>query len=354
MKIVVAGDICLADIRNDTVKLDPRLAELFESADLSIGNLECPLTNCGQAKPYQSVNLRAAPAETFVTDWFDAFSLANNHILDYGQAGVTDTTRFLQGLGKGYFGYGANKRSALKPFIVECQSIQVALFGMTPWYNATRISEGTCPDRSHSLLRAIEECRNRGCFVIVLPHWNYEYADYPSPASAKLARRIVGAGANLVVGAHPHVLQGYETIGESKVFYSLGNFVFASKHFSGPIEEAQRLHETIILECSIDRKTLSYEVVTHCVRTTESEIRLMTGAERDKLLTHIDQLSEAFTSKRELARRFYYCAPMIHRTVSAVLQSMARKQGLWTIVKRLPRIRIQDCLVRLHAMRGTR
>ncbi|MHC4117539.1 MAG: CapA family protein [Planctomycetota bacterium] len=91
-------------------------------------------------------------------------------------------------MGKGYFGYGANKTSALEPLIVECQSVQVALFGMTQWYNATRISEGTCTDRSRSLFRAIEECRNRGCFVIVLPHWNYEYADYPSPASARLAQ----------------------------------------------------------------------------------------------------------------------------------------------------------------------
>ncbi len=352
MKILFCGDICPADVNTEKLLVEPALEALIASSDLNVGTLECPITESNSPKPFQSINLKSPPKTSLIFKLFHAFSLANNHILDYGEEGAEDTQAFLRKNGNHFFGYGENDCSATEPFTFRKNNVSIALFGITQWYNATKTSSGTCSDRSKQLYKKIRNYRREGYFVAVLPHWNYEYTDYPSPASKSLAKKLIKAGANLILGSHPHVVQGFEKHKNSKIFYSLGNFIFSKKNLFAPSTQDDRPQRTFILECNISENAHDIQTKIHYVRTSEKCIRLMSASESQHMEDYLENISLPLRSRKELSKAFYSCAPMIYRKVASTLSSMAKRQGIWTVVSRLHRIRLQDILIRYYALKN--
>ena len=207
------------------------LAPLLQDADLVMANLESVLSTRGKPMD-KSYLIRAHPAKahTLVEAGFDLVNLGNNHALDYGRAGLSDTLATLQALGIGTVGAGDSEEMARRPAILDVNGLKVAVLG----YAAARWNgsdDVPATDRVAwaypAAVRAdVEAVRDRADLVIVQLHAGTEYATEPSPDQVRFARAAIDAGADLVVGHHPHVTQTVEQYKDGLIIYSLGDALF--------------------------------------------------------------------------------------------------------------------------------
>jgi poly-gamma-glutamate capsule biosynthesis protein CapA/YwtB (metallophosphatase superfamily) len=209
-------------------------------ADLLIGNLEAPLTARTERVCSWRNSLRAEPGyvDVMKSVGFDAVCLANNHAMDYGWEALHESIMHLEQAGILHFGAGVNAQASRKPAIVDVHGKKIALLGYCDVYVGIPLYAGeNTPGVAALDLRSVAEdvaaARRVADHVIVNVHWGTEYIRIPHPAQREIAAAIVRAGASLVIGHHPHVLQGAERFGEQAAFYSLGNFVFADGSWTG-------------------------------------------------------------------------------------------------------------------------
>ena len=236
IKILFAGDIMLDGGPGNFVAngKDPFVAcsPLFEGVDLCIGNLECVLGQGGeqQLKPY--VFRGATDSPRFLKKYFHALSLANNHSMDYGPAGMEGMLAVLEREKIPYFGGGLNLKQAVAPFVIELKGHKIAILGFNEFraqdYAATKNVAGNAPLSDSGVTKAIKNAREKlGCNVVIpFLHWGQELTPAPRPDQAISSRIWIDAGATAVIGAHPHVTQTIETYRGSPIIYSLGNFAF--------------------------------------------------------------------------------------------------------------------------------
>jgi poly-gamma-glutamate synthesis protein (capsule biosynthesis protein) len=349
MRLAFVGDVCPANLDLDTIRVDEQLSDLLHSCDGVVGTLECPLTDASKPRTDQSILLRAAQQPHSLFNLFSAFSLANNHILDYEEAGLIDTQRFLTEQGISFFGAGKNREGACRPAVLDVGTHRVALFGVSQWYPAGRRSSGSCPDTYSGLFRQIRRAKADGAFVVVLPHWGYEYADLPSPATRRLARALVNCGADLVVGSHPHVIQAREELGGAHVYYSLGNFLFASCNLFSPIPNDARCDLGLLVIADAHENQDQVSIEEYVTVRGDDGVSIRAGSDAEEIISRLERISNLLSDRTMYPKAFYAQAGMICARTQAVLGRMRSEQGSWTIVKRLTRIRAQDGLVLLHA-----
>ncbi len=350
MRLLFTGDYCPAKINFQDLIIDPGLLELLGSADAVFGNLECPITSVSTCRRGQSISLKADPEINPLMKKFTALSIANNHILDYGETGAQETIIFLNQHQISSFGFGRTPEEAALPCRLKINGRSFALFGITQWYTGKNNQSGTCSDRNRFLFRNIKQCRNNGDFVIVMPHWNYELSDFPAPATRRLARKLVNCGTSLIAGAHPHVVNGVESFSNKTVAYSLGNFLFSSQIINRSGKRDPRLMTSFILECSLAENSPEYSTSIHPVHFSENSIELLTGRAKEQCLARIEHLNSFFRSDSTLRKAFYKQAPLIVNRTSSVMKSMISRQGLRTILSRLHKIRMQDIMVSTHSL----
>lgn len=221
------------------------IQELLQKPDLTVANLESPITTRGdqQQKQY-TYRSRPEALPAFKAAGFDVVNLANNHILDYGADGLLDTLKALDQTGILHAGAGKNLEEAYKPAIVEKNGIKIAFLGFShkvpdnSW-KAEKSRPGTTQlyDPSQAI-KTIKQTKEQADLVVVMAHWGDERADRPLEEHRKMARSFIDAGADLIVGTHPHVLQGLETYNGKWVVYSLGNFLFTTNDHAPTWETA--------------------------------------------------------------------------------------------------------------------
>ena len=244
--LTVVGDVMLgrgvaAAHRDPTVTLGP-MAPLLRRADITVGTLESTLSTRGT--PTQGGDSFAADPGVLrglAASGFDVLSLANNHVGDYGRAALLDTLRAFRGTGIASFGAGRDLASATRAAVVERDGVRVGLLGFnaigetpragpaTPGALSVRMPPRTGPLRRDDLahvLRAVRRLDRRVDVVAVMPHWGTQYTHAPEPVQRVVGRRLVEAGADLVVGGHPHWVQAIERHRGATIAHSLGNFVF--------------------------------------------------------------------------------------------------------------------------------
>jgi poly-gamma-glutamate synthesis protein (capsule biosynthesis protein) len=287
--------------------------------------------------------MKGVPKPSHVFELFDAFTLANNHMLDYTEQGLTDTLDFLSTINKKSFGVGLDRQSSFAPLLVDCDGIRIALLGCSQWQNAGRKTAGTTPNHARKLSREIRKLERDGYFVVVFPHWNYEYMDYPAPANRKFAHKLIDAGAHVVVGSHPHVIQGFETYQERYIFHSLGNFIF--REFD--IEDS-RISDTFVVSLVID-ESRQYEVQVIPVYTDEAQIRILNEDGSIRLHDHFREISTVFDDEKLYKTAFYEQATQGSDRISGELADMIRKYGIMYILSRLHRITLQDLKIKLYS-----
>lgn len=211
-----------------------KIAETLRAADLTFGNLECPVSDVGRDLHHR-FSFRADPKviEGLKYAGFRVVSVANNHIYDWDRPAVIDTVRRLRAAGILPVGAGANDLEAHYPVVVDLGGVKVAFLAFVSIKPEEAMAgidlPGVAwlePDR---VLADIRFARPLADLVIVSLHWGVEYAKRPLTEQVELAHQMVDAGADLVVGGHPHVVQPIEKYHERWIVYSLGNFIFDQK-----------------------------------------------------------------------------------------------------------------------------
>jgi hypothetical protein len=238
LTIVFCGDIMLGAevgeyIGNTTVADWVKdVSDAWNGADLLIGNLESPCVV--EAKPIESdrpelvFHAPASRLAELATAGFSAVTIANNHILNCGPLGLRETIQGLNNAGIYHAGAGMNLAEALQPAFMSVRGITVGLVAFCYGPAATRSSPGVAPHDVGTIRKALNSARAGADFVIAALHDGLEYSDVPPSDTRARFRFLAENGADVVVGHHPHVLQGLEWIGNVCVAYSLGNFLFHS------------------------------------------------------------------------------------------------------------------------------
>ena len=265
---------------------------LLRAPDLTFGNLECPVTTRAFAVP-KRYNFRAQPRTVACLKdaGFDVLSLANNHTMDCGREGLADTLAHLRRAGLRTCGAGANLGSAEAATVLTVKGVRVGFVGFcqfVPEGVFMRDDETTFAHTSvEAVRRSVAAARKRADVVVASFHWGVEFSEQPSKQQGVLARAAVTAGADLVLGHHPHVLQPLEVVARrgrrpALVAYSLGNFVFDQR--SGP------QLETIILRCTLGKSGVTRAEAVP-IRIHRVQPRPATPAERKTILDRLTRLS---------------------------------------------------------------
>ena len=230
--IIIAGD--LAPLRRNQAVFESKsfrsLVELglVPSGGMVVANLECPLTDSGVAIIKGGPALRApARLAGAIRDFgIAAVSLANNHIMDFGAAGLDETITSLSREGVRWFGAGTTFNEAVKPLAVDCGGTRLELYGFAEkeYNSATERTAGTSPLEVSTLVRALNGA-TADSFVAVLLHAGNEYFEYPNPWLRDTCRLAVELGAKVVVCQHSHCIGSYELYAGGLIVYGQGNFV---------------------------------------------------------------------------------------------------------------------------------
>ena len=199
--------------------------------DRFIFNLEYPIS-AGGIPALNKVNLRQK--QSFIEETFgkypQAVCLANNHIFDYGREAFLDTIEFLEENNIAFFGAGTQENNFNNPWLYSCGGNTIAFLA----YCSPQA--GCAPDMTgdygvalldlERIEKDIQAAREQAGQVVCMLHWGEEEIAYPKPEEVQLAHRIIDAGADLIIGHHPHVIRPLEMYRDKAIFYSIGNFIF--------------------------------------------------------------------------------------------------------------------------------
>jgi poly-gamma-glutamate synthesis protein (capsule biosynthesis protein) len=224
------------------------VSDVFKRADFGFVNLETPVAPAHShgSKPFM-FDAPVALLDGLKASGIKIVSFANNHVMDQGWPGFTETREHLREEGLLFAGSGDTVQQQWQPVITEANGIKVGWLGMTRWLNGNRNPDkddqphvnffpypgeaGGAPGADEAqVLEAVKAARAQCDFLVVSIHWGIEYAPAPRPEDVDVAHKMLEAGASVIVGHHPHVLQPVETYTtqdgrNTVIFYSLGNFL---------------------------------------------------------------------------------------------------------------------------------
>ena len=266
--LVFAGDTVLDDDAGALIARggDPfaHFADLFAQADIRVANLECVVAHGGDAGA-KNYTFRAHPQVLpVVKRHFDALALANNHSGDFGRAAFAEMLDHLKQNGLAYMGGGRNLSEAHAPWIVERGGLRIALLSYNEFmprsFEADHDAPGIAWSEDEQVIDDIRAARrlHKADLVIPIMHWGWENERTANGRQRQLARRMIDAGADAVIGGHPHVTQDIEHHRGKPIVYSVGNFVMKETD-----NEHQR--QAWVLRMTFDRQgATGFE--THAVR----------------------------------------------------------------------------------------
>ncbi len=208
----------------------------MQSSDLTFANLECALSHRGSPVPGKAFTFRGSPEAIphMREAGVDVVSLANNHTRDYGAEAMVDTLACLDQNGVAHGGSGANYSTAHEPAYIDAQGLRVAFLaysyigfgGWSGWWAAPGYPGVAYAGDTAGMVADVQAAGSNSDLVVVSFHWGIEKDYTPNAREINLARLAVDSGADLILGHHPHVVQGFEIYKGKLIAYSLGNFVF--------------------------------------------------------------------------------------------------------------------------------
>lgn len=251
---------------------------VLQNADVTVGNLECAISAGGKAEP-KAYTFRAPPlaAAGLARAGFDVVALANNHSLDYGVTALMDTIENLKAASVAAVGAGRNAEEAYGYRVLDVGGVSVAFaafvevpnevgYNMAEWA-AGKDEPGVAWVDRERVAATISAARDASDIVVAMFHFGVEGSAEPTARQRELARQAVDAGASLVVGSHPHVLQKVEEYKGGLIAYSLGNFVFDG--FEGSANESAILRVTFAadgtLSWQLDPVVIGWDGLPHLV-----------------------------------------------------------------------------------------
>ena len=272
--------------------------KLFRDCDIVFLNLENPVSRNGTPHPIQKANVTfcAAPPTLQILKnmGVNVVSIANNHLLDYGPEALEATRENLRAYQIKFCGAGRNRREANQPAIIKVRDHKVAILSHVFVYSAstlkaTRRRAGVADQRINPILKQIRTLKRQGCLVLVSLHWGIEYGFYPVPYQRRQAKRMIEAGASLIIGHGPHYPQGIENYRHGQIIYSLGNLFFDE-----PYEFANK---SFIYTGRIDpmRGVTDHKIFPYHIRDGLPE--LVEGNQAKEITSLVAKLSEEYAQK---------------------------------------------------------
>ena len=241
--IAFAGDMNFQGVNRTRLDTDPAsvlapMAPVIGAADLAVGNLETAIGTSGSPWPDKEFTFQApaTAVDALRAAGFDAVSMANNHGMDYGAAGLVDSLAVARAQADRFIiGIGGDEDEAYRPFVTTVRGQRIAVIGATQVLGESLISAWTATGtqaglasakRVDRLVQEVTAARAVADTVVVFLHWGIELETCPSGDQRRLADALAAAGADLVVGGHAHRLQGAGRLGGAFVAYGLGNFLW--------------------------------------------------------------------------------------------------------------------------------
>lgn len=270
--------------------ISPDLFDLMDQSDIMMLNHEYASSDRGSPLSGKSFTFRAKPSmtENLHKMSVDLVSVANNHVYDYGETAFLDTLNTLKAAGIPYAGGGANLEEAASPVYFIADGIKIAVVSATQIERSkvyTKEAGADSPGVMRTFeparfLKVIENAKSQSDFVIAFVHWGTEGTSSFGQDQQSLGYQFINAGADLVVGAHPHVLQGIEYYKGKPIVYSLGNFWFNSKTI-----------DTGILQAKLDVNGLKSLSFVPCIQKNSRTVLAESQVEKERIWNLIEKVS---------------------------------------------------------------
>ncbi|MEY3330292.1 MAG: hypothetical protein RLZZ115_3177 [Cyanobacteriota bacterium] len=270
--LVFGGDVTLSDHFEDVIGTNYSLpfAQLpeYQDADVAMVNLENPLTRSTLRRPNKQFNFKADPesVKVLTEGGIDIVNLANNHTMDYEEPGLVETIATLDQAGIKTVGAGRDIKEARRPTIIEVKGQRIAY-----------LDERVAAD--------IKAIRDQVDWVVVNYHWGVELAEYPGDWQIDLARFTIDQGADVVIGHHPHTLQGAEIYKGRPIVYSLGNFIFGGN--------SRADYETAVLRVALNANH-QMKVEFLPVEVTQYQAKVISTKKGEDIIKRVGRLSQIF------------------------------------------------------------
>jgi poly-gamma-glutamate synthesis protein (capsule biosynthesis protein) len=291
--LVFGGDVTLSDHFEDVIGTNYSLpfAQLpeYQDADVAMVNLENPLTRSTLRRPNKQFNFKADPesVKVLTEGGIDIVNLANNHTMDYEEPGLVETMATLDQAGIKTVGAGRDIKEARRPTIIEVKGQRIAYLGYydADFHAATESLAGTNPRYDERVAADIKAIRDQVDWVVVNYHWGVELAEYPGDWQIDLARFTIDQGADVVIGHHPHTLQGAEIYKGRPIVYSLGNFIFGGN--------SRADYETAVLRVALNANH-QMKVEFLPVEVTQYQAKVISTKKGEDIIKRVGRLSQIF------------------------------------------------------------
>ncbi|MEI8373766.1 MAG: CapA family protein [Planctomycetota bacterium] len=265
VRITFVGDVCFDGNPGHSVTRgeDPfaAVASVLKDTDLAVANLECAVPTAGERSPNRFSFKAPTECVPVLKRYFSAVNVANNHAGDWGKEGFASELDVLEREKLPYFGGGRNLEQARRPVILTSHGRRIALLGYCDYpprrYAASPNTPGTAWLIENDVLADIRTARTHYKADTVIPflHWGTEHVPMPEDYQVKLARKMIDAGADAVIGTHPHIPQTVDWYRGKPIVYSLGNFVFNYYPYDPPTYFGWIVRLTIGKAGDIEMKT---------------------------------------------------------------------------------------------------
>lgn len=317
IEITAAGDFMPGGLFSQEIEmykdvfLDKETAAIVSSGDIRFCNLECPLLKVSGSVFLQKNLLYADERAVgpIKKAGFNLVSLANNHAMDFGWKALLNTTVLLEQENIKYVGAGANLKEAKMPVLFEARGMSLAFLAYTWTYPmfakdshaAGENNPGVSPYQLGHILEDVARVKKSVDFVVAAIHWGNEGTHFPDPKTVLEARKIIEAGADLILGSHPHILQGSERYNQGLIVYSLSNFLF-----SPPAKEKARRRKkererrasahslkSMVLKCYLSKGNgvFDYEFIPIVQDSEEPKVLIPEAEESFQILNNIAKWS---------------------------------------------------------------
>ncbi len=346
LKVLVTGDFCplhrLAKISAGDEQLLGDFRTFIADADLAITNLECPITehNTPIAKTGPALKGHVGALDFLVASGFHLVTLANNHIMDYGEQGLQDTLSHLSDKRIEYVGAGMNAEEASAIYYYTFGKYMLAIINVAEneWSTTHDQSPGANPIDPLHVYRQIETAKKQATHVLLITHGGHEMYELPSPRMQTWFRTFIEMGVDAVVNHHTHCVSGHEVYQGKPIFYSTGNFLFDAPAHRNSIWNTGM---AVTLTFGPDKIGFEPTCFRQCDTTPVLEV-LPSGTLAAKVdilnrsIADSEQLSAAFEQYCRSKKRMYnaYLEPHRNKYLGA-LQSRGLLPSLWHKKKKL-------------------
>jgi poly-gamma-glutamate synthesis protein (capsule biosynthesis protein) len=336
ISVILGGDLCPVGRAEPVLTgagslLDDALEREWFAADLRVANLEAPLTGCITPIRKTGPALKASP------DCFcglkrlrmDILGMANNHILDYGERGLSDTLDGAKAVAIQTVGAGMNADEAERFLITEVNGVRVAFaaFAEHEWSVAGSRTGGANPWSAIGFVRMLSRYKGQYDRLIVLFHGGKEYYEYPPPALQESCRFMVEEGADAVICQHSHCVGSYEMYRDSLIVYGQGNFVF-----DRTVRDERSWSTGMLVKLDLAEKPLSFSFVPYTQFGETPQVCAMKSDDKDLFLKNLDTRSRKLSDPDFIEQEWIrFCKKNGPAYLSAVL-------GQGTFIRRLNRL----------------